>query len=260
MTSPGAFLPRLRTQARRLIDRPKEELNALARAGLLTLHVLVSCARKLARDRAPQMAAALAFQTLFSLLPLLVLVILVLHSVRGLEGTRTHLRTLVVELLVPESLVGTDGDLVGPPAPGGPATVQEFNDARAVLRRRVDGVIESLSGVSFAGLGIAGFLLFVYGATSLMRTVENGFNILYQADDPPAWSRLAPYFTLLTLGPFALAGAQVLQNRLLENLDTFMGGWLAAPFAYVAPLLASCVVSCSRSAPSPTLGWRGARR
>ena len=106
MTSPGAFLPRLRTRARRLIDRPKEEWSPLPRAGILTLHVLVSCARKLGRDRAPQMAAALAFETLFSLLPLLVLVILVLHSVRGLEGTGAQLRTMVVELLVPESLVG----------------------------------------------------------------------------------------------------------------------------------------------------------
>ena len=120
--------------------------------------------------------------------------------------------------------------------------------------------IESLSGVSFAGLGVAGFLLFVYGATSLMRTVENSFNILYQADDPPPWSRLALYFTLLTLGPFALAGAQVLQDRLLENLDTFMGGWLAAPFAYVAPLLASCVVLvlAFRTIPNTWVAWRAA--
>ncbi len=208
------------------------------------------------------MAAALAFQTLFSLLPLLVLVLLVLHSVRGLEGTGTaaahHDRRAS---WCRESLVGPDADLVGPPAPGGPATVQEFNDARVVLRRRVDDVLEALSGVSFAGLGIAGFLLFVYGATSLMRTVENSFNLLYQADDPPPWSRLPLYFTLLTLGPLALVGAQVLQDRLLENLDSFMGGWLAAPFAYVAPMLvvaASC--SRSRSAAFPTPGWRGGRR
>ena len=206
MTSPAELLPRLRTLARRLIDRPTEELSALARAGLLTVHVLVSCARKLMRDRAPQMAAALAFQTLFSLLPLLVLVILVLHSVRGLEGPERNCEPWWSSCWCRQSLVGTDVDLVGPPVPGGPATLQEFNDARAVLRRRVDDVIETLSGVSFAGLGIAGFLLFVYGATSLMRTVENGFNILYQADDPPPWSRLAPYFTLLTLGPFALVG------------------------------------------------------
>src|SRR5688572_3417050 len=189
-----------------------------------------------------QMASAPAFQTLFSLMPLLVLVLLVLLSVGGLEAAGAQLRTMIVDFLVPQSLVGPEADLVGPPERGAPATMQEFNDARAVLRLRIDDVLESLSSVSFAGLGVAGFLLFLYGATALVRTVESSFNLLYQADDPPPWSRLPLYFTLLTIGPLTLVGAQLLQDRVLHNLDTFMGGWMAAPFAYLAPLLVSCVV------------------
>jgi YihY family inner membrane protein len=255
----GALLPRLRTRARRFIDRPREEWTPLSRAGLLTVHVLVSCARKLQRDRAAQMASALSFQTLFSLLPLLVLVLLVLHSVRGLETASTELRTMIVEFLVPESLIG-DQNLEGPPEPGEPSTVQEFNDARTVLRRRIDSVLEELSSVSFAGVGVAGFLLFLYGSTALVRTVESSFNLLYQADDPPPWSRLPLYFTLLTLGPFALVGAQILQDKVLENLDTFMGGWMAAPFAYLTPLLVSCLVLilALRTIPNTWVAWRAA--
>ena len=259
MKSLGALLPRLRSQARRVIDRPREEWSPLSWAGLVTVHVLVSCARKLNRDRAAQMASALAFQTLFSLLPLLVLVLLVLHSVRGLETAGAELRTMIVEFLVPESLVGS-ADLEGPPEPGAPATVQEFNDARTVLRRRIDDVLESLTTVSFAGVGVAGFLLVLYGSTALVRTVETSFNLLYQADDPPAWSRLPLYFTLLTLGPFALVGAQILQDRVLDNLGTFMGGWMAAPAAYFVPLLASCVVLmlALRTIPNTWVAWRAA--
>ena len=121
-------------------------------------------------------------------------------------------------------------------------------------------MLESLTTVSFAGLGVAGFLLFLYGSTALVRTVENSFNILYQADDPPPWSRLPLYFTLLTLGPFALVGAQILQDRLLENLDTFMGGWMAAPAAYFVPLLATCVVLALalRTIPNTWVAWRAA--
>jgi membrane protein len=227
---------------------------------VLTVHVLVSCYRKLGRDRASQMASALAFETLFSLLPLLVLVLIVLHSVRGLEDAGGQLRTMLVEFLVPESLVSTGVDLVGPPGPEPSATVQEFKDARQVLRLRIDDVLEALSKVSFAGLGVAGFLLFVYGATALVRTVESSFNLLYQADDPRPWSRLPLYFILLTLGPVALVAAQVLQDRLLQNLDTFMGGWLAAPFTYFAPLLVSCVVLtlAFRSIPNTWVAWRAA--
>ena len=114
--------------------------------------------------------------------------------------------------------------------------------------------------MSFAGLGAAGFLLFLYGSTALVRTVESSFNLLYQADNPLPWSRIALYFTLLTLGPVALVAAQILQDRLLENLDTFMGGWLAAPFAYVAPLFVSCVVLtlAFRTIPNTWVAWRAA--
>jgi membrane protein len=167
---------------------------------------------------------------------------------------------MIVEFMVPESLVTPRGDLEGPPEPQPSATVQEFNDAREVLRRRIDYVLEALSGVSFAGLGAAGFLLFLYGSTALVRTVESSFNLLYQADNPLPWSRLPLYFTLLTVGPVALVSAQILQDRLLADLGTFMGGWLAAPFAYVAPLLVTWVVLAVafRTIPNTWVAWRSA--
>ena len=55
-------------------------------------------------------------------------------------------------------------------------------------------------------------------------------------------------------------GAQFLQDRLLQNLGTFMGGWMAAPFAYLAPLLVSCVVLALafRTIPNTWVAWRAA--
>ena len=208
------------------------------------------------------MAAALAFQTLFSLLPLLVLVLLVLHSVRGLEGRRSP--AAHHDRRVPGA--GEPGrrrtpTWSGRPSPAGPATVQEFNDARAVLRLRIDDVLESLSRVSFAGLGTAGFLLFLYGATALMRTVESSFNLLYQADTRRHGRACALYFTLLTLGPVTLVGAQILQDRLLAE-PRHLHGWLDGGAVRLRRSAAGHLRRCwrSRSAPSPTPGWRGARR
>jgi membrane protein len=93
-----------------------------------------------------------------------------------------------------------------------------------------------------------------------MRTVEGSFNDLYQADAPRPWSRLPLYFTLLTLGPVALVSAQVLQDRLLQNLGSWMGGWLAAAFAYVAPLLVTCLLLALafRTIPNTWVSWRAA--
>jgi membrane protein len=220
----GGMLPRLQSAARALRERPRDTWRPATRGAVLTLEVLASCVRKLRRDRADQMAAALAFQTLFSLLPLLVLTLLVLHSVRGMQDAEAHLRNLIVEFLIPESLVELEPDLVGPPDPFAPATVEEFDDARVVLRRRLDAVLAQLSQVSFAGIGVVGFLVFLYGATSLMRDVENSYNLLCQADAARTWSRLPLYFSLITLGPVALVSAQLMQRRLLHVLES----WLAA--------------------------------
>jgi uncharacterized BrkB/YihY/UPF0761 family membrane protein/DNA-binding IscR family transcriptional regulator len=259
VSGPSGILPRLWTSARGWLEAPREQLNATERALRIAIHVVGSCVRKLGRDRAPQIAAALSFQTLFSLLPLLVVALIVLHSVRGLENAGSKLRTAIVEFLVPESLIDPERDLVGPPNPQARATVEEFNDARSVLRVRGDQVLESLSGVSFAGIGAAGFLLFLYGATALMRTVENSFNLIYQADSPRPWSRLPLYFMLLTLGPVALVAAQVLQDRLLQNIG-WMGGWLTARLAFVAPLVVTCaiLVLAFRSIPNTWVSWRAA--
>jgi membrane protein len=58
----------------------------------------------------------------------------------------------------------------------------------------------------------------------------------------------------------ALYSAQVLQDRLLASLDTFMGGWLAKPFAYVAPLFVSWIVLtlAFRTIPNTWVAWRAA--
>jgi YihY family inner membrane protein len=256
---PG-ILPRLRSSARVLLTHPRDDWSAIRRAAAVAVQVLWTCVRKLQRDRASQMASALAFQTLFSLLPLLVLALLVLHSVSGLEGAGAQLRNTLVEFLMPESLVAPADDFVGPPQPGDAATQQNVDDARQVLRLRIDRLVRQLSEVSFAGLGVAGFLLFVYGATALMRTVESSFNLIYQATPPPHWSRLPLYFTLLTLGPLALVLAQLLQDRLLQALNQWMDGWLATPFAYVAPLIVTCglLALAFRTIPNAWVSWRAA--
>jgi len=227
---------------------------------------MVSAGRKMRRDRTWQMAAALAYQTLFSMLPLLVLTLLVLHSVAGLESAGTELRRIIVDFLVPDSLLAADGDPSGSLDPAGsldaaPApTGEEVDDARRVLIRRLDGVIEQLSRVSFAGLGVAGFLLFLYGATALVRTVENAFNLVYQADPPRPGSRLPVYFTLLTVGPVALVAGQVLQGRILAGIGGWMGGWPAATIALAAPLAVTCVVLvvAFRTLPNTWVSWRAA--
>ena len=58
---------------RRLVTAPREELSLFQRSLAFWMHLVVSCAGELKSNKAPQVAAALTYHTLFSLVPMLVL-------------------------------------------------------------------------------------------------------------------------------------------------------------------------------------------
>jgi membrane protein len=64
----------------------------------------------------------------------------------------------------------------------------------------------------------------------------------------------------MTLGPVALVAAQVLQHRLLTEVSSWMGGWLATPLAWVAPLIVTCLLLALafRTIPNTFVSWRAA--
>lgn len=221
---------------RQLLRKRPDELSAVPRALALWWHLGRTCLRKMGRDRAAQMAAALSFQTLFSLIPMLVLALLLVHSVRGLEEAGELLRTTVIDYVLPESLLEPRAIPAG--AEDSP-TVEEFDDARQVLRQRVDDVLERVSEVSFASIGAIGFFLFLYGATALMGTMESSFNLIYQAEETRSLAvRLPLYFTVIVLSPMALVAGQVIQERIFQTLllGGQVGRWMAGVLSFLAPL------------------------
>jgi membrane protein len=226
---------------RRLLTRPGEELSLLHRTASFWLRLSWSCATKLRRDNAPQVAAALSFQTLFSLIPMLVLILVFFDSVVGLEPVAERVRATVVDFLLPEGLISAEAAPLTAESP----TSDEFNEARELVRSRIDDMLDRLSHVSFAGVGVVGLLAFLYGTTALMSTIEASFNSIYQAEETrPLRVRLPLYFTVVAVGPIAIAAAQILRDQLLEKLAATPGGGsrLAGFLASLAPLIAAWLV------------------
>ena len=71
---------------RRVITQPRDELTRWQRTTRGMYDLGRHGYRQLRQDRAPQMAAALSYRTLFALVPVLVVAMVLLNSVRGADA------------------------------------------------------------------------------------------------------------------------------------------------------------------------------
>jgi len=183
--------------------------------------------RKLLADRAIQMAAALTFRTIFSLLPMVVLALVVFQSFAGLERYRQQLTTSGLHFVLPPTLLSS-----------------EQSQAELHIEQQINTYLEELGRVNFRAIGVVGLLVFIYGATALLSTLEQSFNAIFHVERGRPWYlRLTFYYTVVTLGPLVLAAGQYVQSRLFASLEH--AGWtnaLAGPLAVLSPLITTWIV------------------
>ncbi|MCC7408010.1 MAG: YihY family inner membrane protein [Phycisphaeraceae bacterium] len=229
--------------------------------------------RQFREDRAPQMAAALTYRTVFSLLPTLVLILVVLQAFRGLEENQESFKDTILNL-IPERLLEADisappvtseavptamPDAASPAPPAAPtaspadaAAVEQQAEQQAQAKERrqelgdfIGNVIDQLAKVNFARIGAVGLLLFIYGATTLLATVEQSFNQVLGVDQGRPWYiRVTYYYAVITLGPMVLVAGQFIQQKAFSLLAAGgdLTGWLAGPLVILSPLLTAWIV------------------
>lgn len=267
-------------QLRRIMREPAAELSRTQRTLKWWVEFVTHCARELRHDRAGQMAAALSHYTLFSLLPMLVIMLIVLASFVSNDQEERFEATIVNWLLKPiavdeggaapdgapnERLEGganTPGPAAGsnptngatpdvdgrddPPANRADPEVERerFEDARDTLRQSVREIIDGLQRINFRSIGIVGLLIFIYASTELLATVERSFNTIYGVSrSRPFYLRLPLYYTVITLGPLVIIAGQVGQQQFIDMLQQRNWlAWLAGPMTVLTPLISAWVV------------------
>jgi len=251
----------IRDKVQRWTTQPGAELTRKQRAVRYWFDLGRHCFAELKYDKAGQMAAALTYHTLFSLLPTLVLMLVVLQAFVGAERQEEIKQFAVDWLLKPISQETADGtsepllDENGNPVEIRPDTdreeviaaverQQEFDEARAAIEDQIQSVMDSLSKVSFGGIGVVGVLIFIYGATGLLTTIEKSFNVIYNAPRMrPIYLRFPLYFTVIVLGPLVVLAGQVAQRVFIETLEAgSWTNWLAGPMIILSPLLTLLIV------------------
>lgn len=176
-----------------VVTEPRHELNRWQTAVRFAYDLGIHGWKALNRDNAPQMAAALAFRTLFALLPVVVVSTVVVRAVRGDEG----FVNLVHDVL---GALGSYG--------------VQFGDSS--LGQWIEGLVSAATGLNYAALGSVGLVVVVYSAIGLLVTIENSFNAIYGAPEGRSWLRRVPmYWLLLTMSP-VIIGSMLYINKRFE--------------------------------------------
>lgn len=193
------------------ISSPRSELDRWDKAARFGYDLGRFGWRQLKQDRAPQMAAALSYRTLFGLLPVFIMAAVLIRAVRG----RQEFLDLVDKFLIAMGTyqVGPDDNSLG---------------------LLINGLVQQALDFNLAAIGWVGLAILIYAAISLMVTVENCFNIICRAPEGRTWTRRVPmYWFVLTVGPVVIAITSVVTGQ--------VQGWIESLTAW--QVLATIVLS-----------------
>lgn len=173
----------------------------------------------------PPMAAALAYRTVFSIIPLCVIALVVLQR---FVNKRSVVQDLFYRFM----------DLVGL------SQLELDADQHSAVAAKLQEISGSFARVSFTGIGIISGLTLIYAAISLLIELESAFNRLYNA--PRGRSlvrRLMQYWLLISLGPVLIAASFAVAER-LTGITADVGGadegsWLLRVLAFVSSVAIS---------------------
>jgi membrane protein len=158
------------------------------------------CTRELNDDNATQMAAALTYRTIFSLVPTVVLSLLVFRAFVKLESATNVIKSQVYQFLN-ISAITADSEQIQ-------------------LSQRIDEIIENAYRIDYASVGSVGLLLLIWAALALIITVEQSFNRIYDAPTGRTWTqRIMLYWGVLTLGPVLAAVSVYVAGTLVHTAE-----------------------------------------
>lgn len=202
-----------------------------------TIRVVRIGVRGLYRSRLPQMAAALAFRTLFALIPMLVISVAAIGAfaepddVRaimvqtfdklGLNDIQSPTRvegdeSLGAEAAGPAEQLGpdlseeTDGDAAQPGDDSSDEAAEQERQEEAVsqLVELLMKLVDQILSLPFGAIGAVGVLTLIYASLSMLIEIERAFNNVYRAQVGKAWGkRIVQYWTIITLVPILLFSA-----------------------------------------------------
>jgi membrane protein len=205
----------------RIITQPNAELNRWQSWIRYAYDLGRYGATQLRRDRAPQMAAALSFRTLFGLLPVMVVAAVMIRAFRGSDEFVALLGRIIEGL-----------------------GLNEIGQTDNSLGDMLSGLVSQAATYNLAAIGWVGAGVLIYSAISLMVTIENGFNTIYRAPEGRSFiKRVLVYWFVLCFCPIAIAAAIFVNSQVeawITSIDTWQ--WVLSALAMMWTFLTTWLI------------------
>ncbi len=213
----------------------------------LAAQMLTPSSWEVLTSQLPAMAAALAYRTIFGLIPMLVIGLMVIGAyAEEKEISRTVTRLMqfagLDQVAIDSGADSTDGpaageddnSLVNPSAGGTPPAAESAADsgsaagkqaaARKASSQRLDEwigkLVKQVRSIPFRTIGFVGLGALIYAAISMLVEIERAFNQIYRVPAGRAWwSRVTRYWTLLTLGSIGLFATFYATDAFISRID-----------------------------------------
>ena len=157
------------------------------------------------------LSAALTYQVIFALVPLLVVMLAVVKGVGGFASVGGRVQEFILHSILPRI-----GDASVKGAEGG-----------TDLAKQIDTFINNVNGPALGAIGLAAL---AYTSLSLLTSIENVFNRIWGIKNPRTiLRRLTVYWTFLTLSPILLA-ASLSMTGVVQNNHLYL--WLTTHVPY----------------------------
>lgn len=207
---------------RNFLSKPTDELGRWSRFFIFQIRMWRQCFRLLEANRAFTQAAALAYHTIFGIVPLAIVMLMVFQmfpAYRGLGDQMRHFAYEHLNLSAIEYPIGEVDDS------GEPQTI--------IITDKIDEVVEDyLSRVSTGAITIVGVALVIWAATALLMTIERTFNRIWHVNVGRSFlQRIVYYSWILIFGPILLALGIFISTEYLLR-----GGFETGVLTYIRPV------------------------
>lgn len=225
-----------------LLTKPTDELGRWSRFVLTQIRIWRQCFRLLESNRAFTQAAALAYHTIFGIVPLAIVMLMVFQMFPTYRDMGDKIRHFAYEQF--------NLDQIEYPVPVEPT---EYNTDAAeddelpvqtiAITEKIDEMVNTyLSKVSTGAITIVGVGLVIWAAVGLLITIERAFNMIWHVRVKRSLiHRIVYYSWILMFGPILLAlGIYVSTHYLMRGgVESWFASYIrpVVPFAVMLGLL-----------------------
>lgn len=230
------------------------------------------------RNKGPLRATALAYATLFSLVPLLAITVSITTAVlaqKGEDRTKEYLRSMVDYVAPQLQLLRKANDVKNeqrqsdalPESPRKQPSGEQDEVQKAAVERQqeadvrqevVDKIYGFIQNVQPGTLSITGMVGLIAVAILLLTNIENTFNDIWGVTQGRTWfRRVVQYWATISLGPIVLTVVIYLASTSLKKTDLTGIPWLGTK------ILPFFVISCAfalfyKLMPNTEVHWNAA--